>query len=442
MDIMDKKCISLSNMQPPKTFQIHHPSGKLYDAFRKFSRAHPEASFFQSDAHFRFATQWPEAEAVLFVAVKGQKLQDPGIRYHPNGRPGQPWQPMKEAGAGGQSRPGSKQHGSPEDPLQNKPGTKEQGKARTGAQSEPEEETVVAGSLLAMIIREPTLQSPWWRPFRGLHHKFTARTIIFGGPLLAKGSRLEKEFVLKTLLHAVQEYVKKRSLFTEFRNLYDLGDYKPIFRENNFEWEEWLNLLIDTRSREAAWANMSENRRRQVKKSLFAGAEIVYDPSPEQIDAFYEILTGLYAKKVRKPLPSKSFFHALAREAGPSNDNGLSPIILIVHNQRVIAGIACPILPGKAMYEWYVCGLDKAYNEQDIYPSTMVTWAAIAHAADHNIPMFNFLGMGKPSQEYGVRDFKERFGGQQVRHGRFFAVNHRFRYALAKMAYDIKYGKK
>lgn len=410
MDTMDKKCISLSNMQPPRTFQIHHPSGKLYDAFRKFSRAHPEASFFQSDAYFRFATHWPEAEPVLFVAIKGQKLQDPGIRYRPNGRPGQSGQSMKETGGGGKSQ--------------------------------PEGETEVAGSLLAMIIREPTLQSPWWRPFRGLHRKFTARTIIFGGPLLAKGSRLEKEIVLKTLLHAVQEYVKKRSLFTEFRNLYDLGDYKLIFRENKFEWEEWLNLLIDTRSREEAWANMSENRRRQVKKSLFAGAEIVYDPSPEQIDAFYEILTGLYAKKVRKPLPSKSFFHALVRESGPSNDSGLSPIILIVHNRRVIAGIACPILPGKAMYEWYVCGLDKAYNQEDIYPSTMVTWAAIAHAADHNIPMFNFLGMGKPSQEYGVRDFKERFGGKQVQHGRFFAVNHRFRYALAKMAYDIKYGKK
>ncbi len=410
MDTMDKKCISLSNMQPPRTFQIHHPSGKLYDAFRKFSRAHPEASFFQSDAYFRFATHWPEAEPVLFVAIKGQKLQDPGIRYRPNGRPGQSGQSMKETGGGGKSQ--------------------------------PEGETEVAGSLLAMIIREPTLQSPWWRPLRGLHRKFTARTIIFGGPLLAKGSRLEKEIVLKTLLHAVQEYVKKRSLFTEFRNLYDLGDYKLIFRENKFEWEEWLNLLIDTRSREEAWANMSENRRRQVKKSLFAGAEIVYDPSPEQIDAFYEILTGLYAKKVRKPLPSKSFFHALVRESGPSNDSGLSPIILIVHNRRVIAGIACPILPGKAMYEWYVCGLDKAYNQEDIYPSTMVTWAAIAHAADHNIPMFNFLGMGKPSQEYGVRDFKERFGGKQVQHGRFFAVNHRFRYALAKMAYDIKYGKK
>jgi len=432
MDIMDKKCISLSNMQPPKTFQIHHPSGKLYDAFRKFSRAHPEASFFQSDAYFRFATHWPEAEAVLFVAVKGQKLQDPGIRYRPNGRPGQSWQPMKDAGAGAKSVPGSKQQDGPGDSAQNK----------TKAQSETEGETVVAGSLLAMIIREPTLQSPWLRPLRGLHRKLTARTIIYGGPLLAKGSRLEKEFVLKTLLHAVQEYVKKRSLFTEFRNLYDLVDYKPIFRERNFEWEEWLNLLIDTRSREDAWAKMSENRRRQVKKSLFAGVEIVYDPSPEQIDAFYEILTSLYAKKVRKPLPSKSFFYALAREAKPPDDSGLSPIILIVHNTRVIAGIACPILPGKAMYEWYVCGLDKAYNEQDIYPSTMVTWAAIAHAADHNIPMFNFLGMGKPSQEYGVRDFKERFGGQQVRHGRFFAVNNRFRYALAKMAYDIKYGKK
>lgn len=389
-------------MQPPKTIHIHHPSGKLYDAFRRFSEAHPDVSYFQSDAFFRLATGWAEAEVVLFIAVKGQKLKDPGGHYR-----------LKK----------------PLDLKAKQSDTKE-------------DETFIAGSLMAVILHEPALKQPWLRPFRGIHQKLTARTIIYGGPLLGEGTRLEKEITLKTLVRAVQDHVKKRSVFTEFRNLYDVSDCKPIFRENNFQWQEWLNLLIDTSPREKAWTGMSDNRRRQVKKSLDAGAEIVYTPGPEQIDAFYDILKELYAKKVRKPLPSRAFFHLLAKggQQPASNQKPASPIILITHQERVIAGIACPVLPGKVMYEWYVCGLDKEYNAQDIYPSVLATWAAIEHAARQNIPVFNFLGMGKPNQEYGVRDFKIRFGGRQVEYGRFFTVNRLLRYALAKLAYNIKYG--
>ncbi len=346
----------------------------------------------------------------MFIAVKGQKLKDPGSHYR-----------LKK----------------PLDLKAKQSGTKE-------------DETFIAGSLMAVILHEPALKQPWLRPFRGIHQKLTARTIIYGGPLLGEGTRLEKEITLKTLVRAVQDHVKKRSVFTEFRNLYDISDCKPIFRENNFQWQEWLNLLIDTSSREKAWTGMSDNRRRQVKKSLDAGANIVYDPSPEQVDAFYDILKDLYAKKVRKPFPSRAFFHLLAtghpqqtkhqHAQNQKEKPRQASIILITHQERVIAGIACPVLPGKVMYEWYVCGLDNQYNAQDIYPSVLATWAAIEHAARQNIPVFNFLGMGKPNQEYGVRDFKIRFGGRSVEYGRFFTVNRWLRYALAKLAYNIKYG--
>ena len=49
--------------------RVHHPSGQLYEAWCDFVRNHPDGTFFQSDAVFRHADTWPEAEAVLLLLI-------------------------------------------------------------------------------------------------------------------------------------------------------------------------------------------------------------------------------------------------------------------------------------------------------------------------------------------------------------------------------------
>ena len=90
----------------------------------------------------------------------------------------------------------------------------------------------------------------------------------------------------------------------------------------------------------------------------------------------------------------------------------------------------CPILKGKAIYEFYVCGLDEEYKEQ--YPSVMATWSAMEYANQNNIPVFDFMGAGKPYEQYGVREFKARFGGELVEYGRFLKINNHLLYNLGK----------
>lgn len=54
----------------------------------------------------------------------------------------------------------------------------------------------------------------------------------------------------------------------------------------------------------------------------------------------------------------------------------------------------CPILKGKAIYEFYVCGNDS--ENKNRYASVMANWAAIEYASKNNIPTFDFMGAGKP----------------------------------------------
>jgi lipid II:glycine glycyltransferase (peptidoglycan interpeptide bridge formation enzyme) len=95
----------------------------------------------------------------------------------------------------------------------------------------------------------------------------------------------------------------------------------------------------------------------------------------------------------------------------------------------------CPILEGRAIYELYICGLDDEYKEQ--YPSVMATWAAMEYATQNNIPIFDFMGAGKPDERYGVREFKARFGGELVEYGRFIKINQPVLYKLGKFGLKL-----
>ena len=47
------------------------------------------------------------------------------------------------------------------------------------------------------------------------------------------------------------------------------------------------------------------------------------------------------------------------------------------------------------------------------------------------------MGAGKPDDSYGVREFKAKFGGQLVEHGRFQNIINPFLYEVGKLGVKI-----
>jgi lipid II:glycine glycyltransferase (peptidoglycan interpeptide bridge formation enzyme) len=100
-----------------------------------------------------------------------------------------------------------------------------------------------------------------------------------------------------------------------------------------------------------------------------------------------------------------------------------------------VGGNLCVELPNKILYEWFVCGEDRKYK--NIFPSTLATWAAIEYASKNNFAYFDMMGAGKPDESYGVREFKSKFGGELVEHGRFLSVLNPYLFSLGKFAVKI-----
>ena len=203
-------------------------------------------------------------------------------------------------------------------------------------------------------------------------------------------------------------------IYIETRNLNDYSKWRGAFEKARFEYMRHLNFHIDCTDKEAMWERLSEVRRRQVKKAISNGVEIKSEGISEaEIREWYQILKDLYAKKVKTPLFPLEFFLSFYRK-------DIGKYLLVKYRGKVIGGMICPIMDGRTIYEWYICGLDNEYREQ--YPSVMATWAAMEYANEHGLARFDVMGAGVPGVPYGVRDFKAEFGGELVEQGRFLCV--------------------
>ena len=270
---------------------------------------------------------------------------------------------------------------------------------------------------------------------------FTRRAIIPGGPLLAEDiSETALAELLKGVTRCKVENVKCKGLetskavtqastpytlhstpiFIESRNFSDYSKWKNVFTQNGFDYQPHYDIQVACDGEH----RMSEQRTRQVKKAIRLGATTREAQTESDVVQWYKILSQLYTTKVRTPLFSKEFFLQLYRQ-------DVAKLLLVEYQGKIIGGMMCPVWRKKALYEWYVCGMDQEYKE--LYPSVMATYAAIEYAKQNGIALFDFMGAGQPDVPYGVRDFKMEFVGQLVEYGRFRCVRKPLLYKIGKM---------
>ncbi len=250
---------------------------------------------------------------------------------------------------------------------------------------------------------------------------FTKRAIIYGGPLLDVDISND---ALSILLKTVVQNIALNPIYIEIRNFNDYSRWKEIFNINGFGYQKHLDYHINTTSLDQVQSRIGKHRWRYIRLSMRDGAQIVEHPTIEQVRAFYTILQDLYRTKVRTPLWSWEFFEQLYYVEN-------AKYILVELDGQIVGGTACVCLPGKAVYEWYACGLDNCRN--DIRPLSVAIWGEMQYAANNGYPLFDFMGAGKPDEPYGVRDFKAEFGGELVEHGRFLCIRKPLLYWIGKM---------
>jgi hypothetical protein len=255
----------------------------------------------------------------------------------------------------------------------------------------------------------------------GLKGYFSRRGIIYGGPILRENVSAE----LNLLLQAINNDLRDKVIYVETRNSNNYSQFKETFGSNGWSYQAELNYHLDCSSEETAWKNFSNSRKRQIRKALKAGVSIEPATDVTEVLEYYCILKNLYTTKIKKPLASPAYFERMF-------ELNHAKFLLIKYRGKIIGGIIAPVQENKCIYELNICGLDKEYKEA--YPSVMATFAAIEYGYKNGLKRFDFMGAGSPDDDYGVREFKSKFGGVEVENGRFLHIFNPALYNMGKIA--------
>lgn len=269
----------------------------------------------------------------------------------------------------------------------------------------------------------------------GLKQMMTRRAIIIGGPALANNCGEEE---IGVLMGAVRKQLQSQAIYVETRNFNDYSCWKSAFAKAGFEYVPHLNFHVDTSSVEVVEANLGKSRKRDIRTTIREGVTItsIYDlglqiddlDRERMVHEYYQVLKNLYETKVKTPLFPESFFQALAKHPD-------ARFLLTELNGKIIGGTVCVAQEDKCLYEWFACGEDGVYPH--VFPSCYATYAGIKYAAEHGMPRFDMMGAGKPDEAYGVRDFKAKFGGKEVEHGRFLCITKPLLYKIGVLGVKI-----
>ena len=272
------------------------------------------------------------------------------------------------------------------------------------------EEEEVVGSLLAVIQKEHS----------GFLGKFSARSIIMGGPVVKDNDTVVLDYLLKEYL----KQIKGKAIYTQVRNFVDQSWAKKTFEENGFNYEPHLDIIhyID-QPLDKQFSMIHKGRRKNIRRAERAGVIFKEINTEKEFDQAIELVASTY-KRVKLPMPPKSFFFN-------SLEYLTSDVLktFIAEYKREIIGCRMVLCYNDLIYDWYAGASGKYLN---LYPNDFLPWKILEWGHNNGYKIFDFGGAGKPGVPYGVRDHKMKFGGELVEFGRFEKIHNKLLLQIGK----------
>jgi serine/alanine adding enzyme len=262
-----------------------------------------------------------------------------------------------------------------------------------------------------------------------LPRSLTTRAVAYGS-VLADCSPAG-DAALAFLLDAYNRSVDRSVLFTELRNISDLGEKQGLLRESHFLYEDHLNYLIPLdRPPDEVFQNIGKRTRNHLRRELRKGVVTIEEISrKDQLPLSYNLLRQTYIN-AKVPLSDPSLFEAAFNILHPQGNIKF----LLAKMEGEYVATAIHLLYKHTIYGWYG-GLNRDYNYS--YANELLTWHILNWGAQNGFRLFDFGGAGKPNQIYGVRDFKAKFGGTLVNFGRNICTHQPLRFKISQVGYQL-----
>lgn len=275
------------------------------------------------------------------------------------------------------------------------------------------------GRIVAMIpaVRVETL--------KGIASYVASRSIWYAEPLCDPTDEGRKG--LANVIEWHDRMVKRNTLFGEIRPLLAPGPEHTELERKGFSRYDYLNYVVNVMQPEdVLWRKVSKSARNSISRSLRRGVVVSVVEGTEAVERTYAMITESY-KRASIPLASIELFRRAYELLPPGV---LLTRIATFEGEDVAAGFG--LLYGDRFFAWY----GGALRVQKISPFDCLTWDEIRWCSQQGLRHYDFGGAGKPSEPYGPRDFKAKFGGECVQYGRYQRVYAPLRNAIASGVYN------
>jgi len=263
----------------------------------------------------------------------------------------------------------------------------------------------------------------------GLLRPLTTRSVVYGGLLHTPTS--SGVDALGKLLATYIEQLDQTVLFTEIRNLTDETSIQTLLTQHQFQYEGHLNYLIDVSLPvDQIMKNIGKRTRKQIRNAINKNIVTVeVAQTLTDVQECYQLIQKSYTA-AQIYLAEFSFFEAVFERLHPL---GLVQFWLARINGKCVASSI--ELPYKErVYGWY-SGVDRDYSKY--YPGELLMWHVLKWCGENGYKIYDFGGAGRPDEEYGVRKFKAKFGGDLVNYGRNIFIHRPMTLQVSKLGYEV-----
>lgn len=271
---------------------------------------------------------------------------------------------------------------------------------------------IICGVLLAIVQKE----------YKGVLGKFTSRSIILGGPLVYDPD------LAYFLLFEYNKIVNQKAIFSQFRNIFNIDSFRISFTRAGYNFEEHLDILLDlTKGEEKLWTEIHKNRKKEIKNGLKKGLKVntIVICNSTVLPELYQMLKFLY-NKIGLPVPSINFFIEAINTLEPK---GFLKTFIAKVDQKIV-GFRMVLTFNNLIYDWYAASDEEYLNYR---PNDVLPWEILKWGIKNSYNTFDFGGAGKPNKQYGVRDYKLKFGGDLVNFGRYEKIHKPLLFEIGKL---------
>ncbi len=214
---------------------------------------------------------------------------------------------------------------------------------------------------------------------------------------------------VENLVMGLETFCRKHRIIETSFSIFNSMNLQNIFHEMNYVLKRKENEYVVNieGGAEKLWTSIHHNKRRNIKRALEQGVEVIESHNKEDLSTFYSLLETTVKRENFVPYP-RTLFNAIWNDYDPK----LSRVFLAKWNGKSISGVFVVVHEKTA----YALNAGSLLEGRELRPNDVLHWKVMEWACSRGYARYNLGGVSEPpptegSSKWGIWRWKKEWKG-------------------------------